>query len=57
MTLKKLFEMLNRLNHTPSHSNFRLDAKIVHKESTNAIVTTPDGKRTDYGAKSKTKRK
>jgi hypothetical protein len=55
MTIKKLFEMLNRLNKTPSHSNFKLDAKIVHKEATNCILTTPDGKRTDYGAKSKSK--
>lgn len=47
--------MLNRLNKTPSHSNFKLDAKIVHKEATNCILTTPDGKRTDYGAKSKSK--
>ena len=49
MTMKKLFEMLNRLNGTPSESNFKLDAKIIHKEHINAIITTPDGEKTDYG--------
>lgn len=49
--------MLNRLNHTPSYSNFKLDSKIIHKESTNAILTKPDGERTDYGSKSTKKLK
>lgn len=49
--------MLNRLNNTPSHSNFKLDAKIVHKESTNCILTKPDGEKTDYGHKSTKKLK
>ena len=48
--------MLNRLNHTPSYSNFKLDSKIIHKESTNAILTQPDGEKTDYGSKSKNKK-
>lgn len=29
--------MLNRLNHTPSESDFRLDAKIKHTERINAV--------------------
>lgn len=37
MSLKKMFEMLNRLNHTPSESDFRLDAKIKHTERINAV--------------------
>ncbi len=48
--------MLNRLNNTPSLSNFKLDSKIVHKESTNAILTKPNGERTDYGSKSKNRK-
>jgi len=37
MSLKKMFEMLNRLNHTPSESDFKLDAKIKHTERINAV--------------------
>lgn len=37
MSLKKMFEMLNRLNHTPSESGFRLNAKIKHSEKINII--------------------
>ena len=48
--IRKLFDMLNRINHTPSLSNkFKLDAKILHAEHTNAILTSPDGERTDFG--------
>tara|TARA_B100000029_G_scaffold264040_1_gene260202 strand:+ start:1291 stop:1422 length:132 start_codon:yes stop_codon:yes gene_type:complete len=36
-SLKKMFEMLNRLNNTPSASDFRLDAKVRHAERVNAI--------------------
>ncbi len=39
MSLKKMFEMLNRLNHTPSESGFRLDAKIRHSEKVNHKLT------------------
>lgn len=47
---KKFFEMLNRINHTPSFSDkFRLDAKIVHHERINALLTKPDGKRVKIG--------
>ena len=35
MSLKKMFEMLNRINNTPSESDFKLDAKIKHKERIN----------------------
>ena len=37
-SLKKMFEMLNRLNNTPSESGFKLDAKIKHAESVNTIL-------------------
>ena len=48
-SVKKWFEMLNRINHTPSVSDkFKLDAKIIHKESINAVLTQPD-KRVDIG--------
>lgn len=36
-TLKKMFEMINRLNHTPSESSFRLDGKIKHNEKVNVV--------------------
>ena len=49
-SVKKWFEMLNRINHTPSVSDkFKLDAKIHHVEQTNAILTSPNGERTDFG--------
>lgn len=38
MSLKKMFEMLNRLNNTPSESGFKLNAKIKHKERINIIL-------------------
>ena len=40
--MKTLFELLNRINHTPSESKIKLDAKIKHKESTNAVLTSLD---------------
>ena len=46
MTMRKLFEMLNRLNHTPSKSNDKLNAKIGIGESVNALITSHDGHKT-----------
>lgn len=43
--MRKLFEMLNRLNHTPSKADFGLNAKVHHKESIDAIITKDNGKR------------
>lgn len=43
--MRKLFEMLNRINHTPSMSKFKLDAKVGHKESVSIIITKENGKR------------
>jgi hypothetical protein len=37
MSLKRMFEMLNRINHTPSESGFKLDAKVKHSERVNVI--------------------
>ena len=46
--------MLNRINNTPSFSNKnKMDAKIFHAEKTNAILTSPDGKRKDFGQASR----
>lgn len=45
MTIKKMFEMLNRINHTPSESNSRQDSNIKHKEQTNAVLTSPNGEK------------
>lgn len=42
--MRKLFEMLNRINHTPSISKFKLDAKIGHKENINVVLTKENGK-------------
>ena len=42
----RVFELLNRINHTPSISNSKIDAKIKHKENVNAVLTSPDGKKT-----------
>jgi len=36
--MRKLFEMLNRINGTPSHSEPKLDAKVKHKESINTVL-------------------
>jgi hypothetical protein len=36
--MRKLFEMLNRINGTPSHSEPKLDAKVRHKESVNTVL-------------------
>jgi hypothetical protein len=38
MSLKRMFDMLNRLNHTPSESDFRLDAKVKHSERINTVL-------------------
>ena len=38
MSLRGMFEMLNRINGTPSHSEIKLDAKVRHKESINVIL-------------------
>ena len=45
-SIRKMFELLNRINHTPSKSNNKLDSQIQHKESSNAVLTSPDGKKT-----------
>jgi len=42
MSLRAMFEMLNRLNHTPSYSAPKLDAKVKHKESINTILRRVD---------------
>ncbi len=39
-----MFEMLNRLNHTPSKGT---NATIKHHERINGIITSRDGHRTD----------
>lgn len=36
--IKKMFELLNRINHTPSESDFKLDAKIKHAERINTVL-------------------
>jgi hypothetical protein len=47
--MRKLFDMLNRLNGTPSISNkFKLDAKVAHKESIDVILTKSNGKKKRY---------
>jgi len=51
--IRKLFEMLNRINHTPTKSNFKLDAKIKTTERTNAVLTSPTGKKTQIGTRPK----
>jgi len=43
--MRKLFEMLNRINHTPSKSHGGINAKIFHKESINVILTKENGKK------------
>jgi hypothetical protein len=43
MSLRKMFEMLNRINHTPSFS--KLDAKVLHKEKINCVLTKENGKK------------
>jgi hypothetical protein len=40
-----MFELLNRLNHTPSVSHNDLDAKLRHKQKINAILTQPGNRR------------
>lgn len=36
--MRKLFEMLNRINGTPSYSEPKLDAKVRHKETVNTVL-------------------
>jgi hypothetical protein len=43
MSLRKMFDMLNRINHTPSFS--KLDAKVIHHEKINAVITKDNGKK------------
>ena len=38
MSLRAMFEMLNRLNHTPSKSHGGIDAKIFHAEKVNIVL-------------------
>jgi hypothetical protein len=38
MSLRDMFEMLNRLNHTPSKSHGGIDAKIFHAEKVNVVL-------------------
>ena len=45
MSLKRMFDMLNRLNHAPSESDFKLNAKVRHKEKINAVITKDNGKK------------
>jgi hypothetical protein len=40
--MRKLFEMLNRINGTPSHSEPKLDAKVKHKETVITILRGND---------------
>jgi len=49
--MKKLFELLNRLNHTPSESNFKLDSKIKTHEKTNAVLTSLNGEKKQIGTR------
>jgi len=46
MNARKVFELLNRINHTPSISDSKTNAKIVHVESNNVVITSPDGVKT-----------
>ncbi len=36
--MRKLFEMLNRINHTPAKSLDKMDAQIGHKENVNVVI-------------------
>jgi hypothetical protein len=38
MSLRKMFEMLNRINNTPSKSHGGIDAKIFHTERVNIVL-------------------
>jgi len=38
MSLRAMFEMLNRLNGTPAKSHGGIDAKIFHAERINTIL-------------------
>jgi len=38
MSLKRMFEMLNRINKTPSKSETKLNAKVRHKERINYVL-------------------
>jgi len=38
MSLRDMFDMLNRINHTPSKSHGGIDAKVFHKERINVIL-------------------
>ena len=38
MSLRAMFEMLNRLNGTPSKSHGGIDAKIFHAEKVNVVL-------------------
>jgi hypothetical protein len=46
--MRKLFELLNRINHTPSQSHNGMDAKVFHKESLNVVLTKENGKTKKY---------
>ena len=51
MNMRKLFEMLNRINKTPAISNDKLNSKIGIGESVNALITSHDGHKTKVGSK------
>ena len=38
MSLRAMFEMLNRLNHTPSKSHGGIDAKVFQAERVNVVL-------------------
>ena len=37
-SIKKMFEMLNRINHSPSTSERGIDAKVFHAERVNTVL-------------------
>ena len=39
-SMKKVFDMLNRINHTPSISNKKSDSQIRHREIINGVLTS-----------------
>ena len=53
-SIRKISELLNNINHTPSKSNFKLDAKIKTTERTNAVLTSlKSGVKTKIGIRKK----
>ncbi len=50
-SLKRMFEMLNYINHTPSKQGG--NSTIGHKELINAVLTSPDGTKFRVGGDAK----